>query len=226
MGKACLGQGMAYFPQIVFFAGLILAAGYGATAFIEDPRNVRFPVKVLSVWALAAWAWLSGGSWLLTGALFASSIGDGFLAQKDGEKWLLPGMAAFFIAHVAYVILFNQHLPEGIVTNEPPQIALLVIAAVYLGLISSKLGAMRWPVFAYAVVILAMGCAALTLPAQYVWAAYGAIAFIASDMILSLELFVLPENAPARKITSPLVWVLYWGGQAAIAYAFISPLTV
>jgi len=210
---------MSYLPLI---AAGIFALAYGTILNSSNPSGLRTVVKSGSVAMLALWALLGGAHWVLCLALVLSAVGDAFLAQKNGEKWLLPGMGAFFAAHVAYVFLFNTELPNGMVTNEAPQLILLVVGAIFLGLISTKLGSMRWPVLTYSVVILAMGCAALSLPPEFAWAKYGALAFILSDMILSLELFVMPQDAPARKVTSPLLWFLYWGGQAAIAWAFIA----
>ena len=199
-----------------------MAVCYGTTRHFVDPNNLRPAAKVMSIWALALWALLNGGPWLLVAALLLSSIGDGFLALKDTDKWLLPGMGAFFAAHVAYLFLFHGVLTEGINFTAVPQFILLVIGFTFLASIFGKLGDMRWPVLAYAMVILAMGGAALSLPPEYAWAMYGALAFIASDAILSLELFVLPEDSATRRVTSPLLWFLYWGAQAAITYAFIA----
>jgi uncharacterized membrane protein YhhN len=53
---------------------------------------------------------------------------------------------------------------------------------------------------------------ALVLPA--------ALAFMASDITLAFETFVLAEDHPARRATPYMVWPLYWGAQAAFLLAF------
>jgi uncharacterized membrane protein YhhN len=49
----------------------------------------------------------------------------------------------------------------------------------------------------------------------------GALMFMASDFILSLELFVLDPQSALRKITRHAIWGLYWCGQALIAWPFL-----
>ena len=44
----------------------------------------------------------------------------------------------------------------------------------------------------------------------------GAILFVVSDFVLATELFRLPEDAPVRRITAPVVWWTYVGAQALI----------
>ena len=86
------------------------------------------------------------------------------------------------------------------------------------------LGEMRWPVFAYTAVILMMGAAALRLDPVYWPVTLGAIMFIASDMILSLQLFRKPADQPAGTVSSLAVWTLYFGGQALIAWGMLNAL--
>ena len=84
-----------------------------------------------------------------------------------------------------------------------------------------KLGAFRLPVLAYSAVIFSMGAFAILLPDILRLATWGAMAFIASDAILSAELFAAPDDAKPHPVAARLVWVLYFGGQALIAAAFM-----
>ena len=223
-GGLSLSQPGAYAGRVstaAFIAAALLALLYGTVFSRAEPSPVRTAAKTGSVILLAVWAALAGGPLWLIAALGLSAIGDACLAQRDEERWLLPGMGAFFAAHVAYVLLFAGVVSGGFQIHAPAQFALLALGAAFLAFLWPKLEDMRWPVLAYTLVIVAMGCAALLLPPAFAWAKWGALAFIASDMILSQELFVLQKSAPVRRITSPLLWALYWGGQAAIAWAFI-----
>lgn len=175
---------------------------------------------------LAGIAFAAGGPWLLWGALIASAVGDLFLAGKP-ERWLLPGMGAFFLAHVFYVALFWQ-LGEGAGWSWPVKMAqaALVFGGVFyirwlVPWIEKK---MRVPVILYGAVILMMGAAAIALPDQWRLATAGALMFIASDSILAHQLFCRPADAPANKPASYAVWFLYFFGQAAITLGLILPL--
>jgi hypothetical protein len=44
----------------------------------------------------------------------------------------------------------------------------------------------------------------------------GAGLFVASDLVLSVELFRMKEDSPATRVASHLVWPLYWVGQGLI----------
>jgi uncharacterized membrane protein YhhN len=104
--------------------------------------------KVLLMPTLAVWARLNGGPVTLIVALLASLGGD-FLLQIDQ---LLPGMAAFGVAHVCYIVLF---------TPKATHRSLLVVAAygvVWAGalvLLWPGLGDDRIPVAAYSLLVTA-----------------------------------------------------------------------
>ena len=66
-----------------------------------------------------------------------------------------------------------------------------------------------------------MGAAALRLDTAYWLVTLGAVMFIASDAILSLQLFRKPADEPAGIAPSLAVWFLYFGGQALIAWGML-----
>ena len=194
---------------------------YGFLFSYRGEGPARAVLKVSGVAILAAIAFATGGPWLLWAALLASAIGDAFLAGKP-ERWLLPGMAAFFLAHVFYVILFWQMGQGG--AGWPvkvAQAALVLGGAAYIFWLSPSLGKMRLPVIAYGAVILMMGAAALDLPIANWLVALGALMFIASDALLANELFRRPPGEAARKLPSIALWFLYFFGQAAITLGVV-----
>ena len=183
----------------------------------------KLVVKTGSTALLAGFAYLAGGPWLLVAALALSSVGDAFLAL-DGEKWLKPGMAAFFLAHIAYVALF-WGLPQadrGLLILAA-QVVLVFGGVIFIRWLAPWLAEMRYPVFAYGAVILMMGAAALRLDPQYLLVIIGAMMFIASDVILSLQLFTRPAGEAPRLAPSLAVWGLYFFGQALIAWGLVHP---
>ncbi len=195
------------------------ALAYGFVFSFRGDGPARTFLKVSGVLILAGIAFAAGGPWLLWGALFASAVGDAFLAGKP-ERWLLPGMAAFFLAHVFYVVLFWQLGEAGEGWSLPVKIAqtaLVVAGAFYIRWLVPWIGKpMRLPVILYGAVILMMGAAAIALPGAFWPVTIGALMFIASDSILAHQLFCRPAEAPPNKLASYAVWFLYFFGQAAI----------
>ena len=196
------------------------ALAYGFLFSFRGDGPARTLLKVSGVVILAGMAYAVGGPWLLWGALLASAVGDAFLAGKP-ERWLLPGMAAFFLAHVFYVLLFWQLGEGGGDARSLPvkiaQAALVVAGAFYIRWLVPWIGKpMRLPVILYGAVILMMGAAAIALPEPWRLVTIGALMFIASDSILAHQLFCRPANAPPNKLASYAVWFLYFFGQAAI----------
>ena len=203
------------------------ALAYGFVFSFRGDGPARTLLKVSGVLILAGIAFAAGGPWLLWGALIASAVGDAFLAGKP-ERWLLPGMAAFFLAHVFYVALFWQLGEAGEGWSLPVKIAqtaLVVAGAFYIRWLVPWIGKpMRLPVILYGAVILMMGAAAIALPGAFWPVTIGALMFIASDSILAHQLFCRPAEAPPNKLASYAVWFLYFFGQAAIAWGVLRPL--
>ena len=179
-------------------------------------------LKTTATALLTVWAFTADAPLTIVLALAFSTLGDALLGASE-EKFLLPGMGAFFLAHAAYVPLFWDHAAE----TRPlfilgAQILITLGGALFVrSLVPWMEKAMRIPVILYAVIILVMTNGALRLDPGLWLATLGALAFISSDLILSLELFRMPTDAPVRRLTSRLVWFLYYGGQAAIAWAFV-----
>lgn len=196
-------------------AGL-LAVAYGFALSRAPPGPAKLILKISGMLVLTGLATWMGGPWLLVAGLAASTLGDAFLAGRT-DRWLIPGMAAFFAAHVFYVILFwSAGQVSGDALNYAARAALVLAGAGYIAWLSPSLGAMRWPVFAYGAVILVMGAAAIALPPGYGLVLIGALMFILSDALLANELFRRPSGEPARFWPSITLWHLYFFGQMLI----------
>ncbi len=206
----------------VLIGSIALSALYGLFFCNRSPSLIRVLIKTGATALLTLWAYLAGGPTLLVAALAFSTLGDAFLGASE-ERFLLPGMGAFFIAHVAYIAAFWGHIAgDRTILILIAQVALTFGAAAFIrSLVPWIDKPMRLPVIGYAVIIAVMGNAALRLTPDLWLATAGALAFMASDLILSFELFRLPPDHPARPITSRFIWTLYYGGQALIAYALI-----
>lgn len=205
----------------VLFASILLSVIYGTLFCYRPPSIAKTVIKVATTGLLALWVFGLGGTILLVTALVFGTIGDGFMSG-DPKKWLLPGLLAFFAGHLAYLGLFmtTPHIPLNSIT-------LLIACTVFLfsaGFIAflwKSLEDMRWPVVAYTAVIALMGATAARLDIGTPLVVIGAAMFILSDVLVALEVFKIDEDASIRRITSPLLWVLYYGGQLLIAYGFL-----
>jgi len=200
----------------------VLALLYGLLLSRAPPSLAKLLLKTSGMLVMTGVAAAAGAPWLLVAGLAASTLGDAFLAGRP-ERWLIPGVAAFFTAHVFYVALFwTSGQVSGDVLNDAARAVLVLAGAGYLAWLSPSLGPMRLPVLAYGAVILMMGAAAIALPPGYVLVLIGALMFIASDAILAHELFRRPAGDPARFWPSITLWHLYFFGQAAILFGFIT----
>ncbi|QUD86872.1 lysoplasmalogenase [Phenylobacterium montanum] len=202
--------------------GLSAAAGVGYVFLLERPPGaLRTLVKTLAVAALAALAYLRDAPTGLVVALALSAAGDAFLAG-DPDRWLPLGLGAFLLAHVAYVWQFlHDGGGRAALAAEPVRAGGVIMAfaagIMMLAWLWRSLGALRPAVAVYALALSAMVAAAFTLPKFLAPAMAGAVMFMASDAILSAELF----KGLRSRLSTHAVWGLYYGAQAAIAYAYL-----
>jgi uncharacterized membrane protein YhhN len=133
-------------------------------------------------------------------ALLLSMAGDAFLLA--GDRLFVPGLAAFLLAHVAYLVgflLVDDWRPAGLAVG-------IVGSLVLLGTVGRRVlgaaGALRPAVACYLVTILAMAtvaCAALP-PVGVA----GALLFVASDSLLGWRMFVVEGASPPGR---PPAWM-------------------
>lgn len=196
---------------------------YGLSLQFRPSGALRTAVKTVSVGALAVLAWRSDAPLPLIAALALSAVGDAFLAG-DPKRWLPAGLSAFLAAHIVYVVFFLEI--GGLSVLATPSWRWLGGAgalALGSGLVSwlwKDLGVLRPAVIAYALAISAMVAAAFSLPIARISAMVGAVGFMLSDGVLSWRLFRWGERPAA--LADHLVWWLYFGGQLAIATAFLT----
>lgn len=146
--------------------------------------------------------------------LGACVLGD-FLLSRPGVRALRAGIVGFATGHVLYVLALvsggELHWPWG-----------LALALVALGLsteiwLQPHTGVLRLPVRVYVALILAMGIAAGATGSGLLIA--GALAFIASDLLLSVDLFRRPAGRVAR-VAPFAIWGMYVAAQALLMLGF------
>jgi uncharacterized membrane protein YhhN len=155
---------------------------------------------------------------LLATALALSCVGD-VLLHLGFRRYFGLGLGAFFLAHVAYILLFVRSWPRPL---RPRRLDLLLVAVVLVysvvvtGWLSSRLGGYALPVIAYSIAITAMAVSAIVarFSTPLVW--MGAMLFIFSDSLIAAGRFrtVLP-------LAAYLIWPTYYLGQYAIAIGFL-----
>ncbi|MEZ5996873.1 MAG: lysoplasmalogenase family protein [Hyphomonadaceae bacterium] len=216
-------MGETHLPLAFWLLGAlgVAAAGvYGSYFLARPPTLLRTLVKTAFMAAIAAALSTAQIPTPLVLAAAFSALGDFFLGFD--KKWILPfGILAFLLAQLLYVVIFvalwffsGDNAPLW-----PRYAAMALIIATTLAFLiwmAPKLGWFALGVVPYALAITAMAAAAMWLP----WAGWpamiGALSFLVSDLVLSAELFRLPADAPARRITAPVVWWTYAAAQVLI----------
>ena len=200
---------------VLLQVGLVAAAVFFA-AVAADLDALRVAVKPIPVLCLIAWLMPLAGRdvRLIALGLALSLVGD--VCLELSPSLFVPGLVAFLLAHVAYVVAYVGR-------TRALHLARLVPVALY-GLLAFRwlepsLGAMKGPVVAYVVVICAMMWRAWAQIGErphaprLAWAAaLGATSFAISDTMVAYNRFV--GSSLALKLA---LMVLYWGAQWAIA---------
>lgn len=197
----------------LFALGVIAAVLYlsRTNSALRWKRSIR---KTLPVALFALAAALEGAPLLLSLALALSALGD-LALSRPGTRAFLFGMISFALAHIAYIALM---LPQAEVSTI---LLLPALAMVLFGLSTERwlaphTGELRLPVRAYVVVIMIMGIAALGLAETHPLALIGALLFVVSDLVLSIETFVMGPAHRRRNMAGKTVWITYIAAQACL----------
>jgi uncharacterized membrane protein YhhN len=199
--------------------GLAAAIAWFAILLGDAESGRYLVVKGAAVGALALWAAAGrrrvDGAALLAVALAAHAAGDLLL-----EIAFLAGVAAFFAGHLLYIALFWRRrltLDEVGAARKLGLGLIALVAALFVVVLAPRLrGAMAIAVPLYAAALAAMCGAAWLCRRGRPWVAAGATLFLASDALLSLQLFA--GGVPGGRLA---VWPLYFGGQALIAWGWL-----
>ena len=165
------------------FAGLAFA-DWAAVA--TRARRLEYAAKPAALAVLVICAVRDGGSAWLVAALALSLAGDVFL-MLPGDRFV-PGLAAFLLAHVAYVAAFRA--PAAVRLGWFVA-ALVVTAPLGLRILRAAAPELRGAVAAYMAAIALMVASALASGIRL--AALGAILFLVSDSLIAWDRFVGPH---------------------------------
>lgn len=175
----------------------------------------------LFLWFIGRVPLQGGSAWFAVGLLF-SLLGDVALLSERG---FLGGLAAFFLAHLCYLVGFNTPLGEVPLFWSLPIAILLAMSAARLlrriaaGLLEHAMGNLIAPVYAYGLVLSLMLLSALMTLFRRDWSTAAALAlsggaalFYFSDLLLAWNRFVTP-------LKQGRLWtmILYHLGQILLA---------
>jgi len=179
---------------------VLLAAGAIAGASVEGLRWLHYLCKPAAMLAIIASAARGRHgpyrSWILAGLLL-SLLGDIFLMLPVDA--FVPGLAAFLLAHLAYIVALRRDLGAAQLWWSAPLLAVYA-AANLAGLWPHLPAPLRVPVIAYTVVLASMAAIALARAGHAPrgagrgprMAALGALLFVASDSLLAWDRFAGP----------------------------------
>ena len=183
---------------------------------------IRPYIKAVMGIALALYCLFAPSAPILIMAIgFAlSALGD-FLLDLPDDKGFTLGLFAFFTAHIAFIVyLWPLMVPFHHFTIMEVLIVIITILSsviFYIWLKPSLSKDLIVPVAAYSTVIALMGITAFTTTATSLLIPLGALLFIVSDVVLSIEKFKF--KFPWDK---EINWALYAGGQILLALGVVS----
>ena len=179
---------------------LAVARGWRAVEYLAKPATLA----LLLLYAASA----PNPAWWLIAALTLSLLGDVYLMLPD--DLFVPGLVAFLLAHIAYIIGFDASVLPRLVWS----IVLLAVCSPLAWRImrSVESAALRAAVGLYLLIIAVMVGSAIATGA--VLAALGALLFFASDTLIAWNRFVRPY--PWARVA---IMVTYHVGQFGLVVA-------
>jgi uncharacterized membrane protein YhhN len=226
---------LAYGLLIIGSAAFILGFAFGR---LDAERAHRSPTwtrmlnsAALVLAALALWRGVASGTplvayaGLVCGGMALSFLGDILMARLIRlPLHPAPGMVAFGLAHVLYIIGYAQ-AGQALGLRNPVAWGAAVAVAVLLGIVVWRLVAynpreeavLLYGALGYTVLLAAMTGAAAALALQdgrFTLLAVGALLFLISDAILANRLF----HHNNWLLVGDLVWAIYIAGQSLIVF--------
>jgi uncharacterized membrane protein YhhN len=210
---------------------VLVAAGFDWLAIIKKTQRVKYITKPLVIILLIAWFYAFTGfhseGILFALALVFSGLGDVWLMLPG--NFFLMGLAAFFVAHGAYIAAFTPTLPRSPIVAVILAVALIIVSIFFFtqiraGIIRTR-GARRLRVLSavYCFILTIMTVSAISTLTRPEWlfehalqAAIGGVLFFISDTLLAYDRFVKPMKYGrlAVRVTYHLGQILLISGAA------------
>ncbi len=170
---------------------------------------------------------------LIVAGLVMGLIGDIILDLKimypeEGDKYFVVGTTSFIVGHIFYfvgVLLYNNSvLAENLLWNILISAGVAIVLTLIIMLSSKKMnmdfGKMLWLVVLYSFILTFMTAftisIAIYVPMFWIFAG-GMIAFLLSDLVLSMQYF----GGRNEKVWIYINHLLYYAAQALIAFSIL-----
>lgn len=173
-------------------------------------------VAFLALWAAANARERTG--WMIAAVLGFGALGD-YLLDAMG---LIPGAAAFAVGHLIAITLYLRNRRTNLTGSQKllalatMPLALLIAWGLTKGAAADKMG----PAIGYTALVAAMAATAWASRFPRYRTGIGAMMFLASDLFI----FAGEGAVLSKDVALWLVWPLYFGGQALIAWGVVSTL--
>ena len=193
------------------------------------PYPFSWAVKMLPIFLLIAITWQHSKQLIVQQkptsvrffifGLLLSSCGD-FLLDYNQQDWFIFGLAAFFIAHLCYLISLKP-FNNVYIADKKPLILITYIGfgALMFMLFINGLAELFIPVLAYMIVLLLMALATVFSHRSNLWLVLGGISFVLSDSLIGFDKF-------NSAIVQNQLWVMatYYFAQFALVKGYLMSL--
>ena len=156
---------------------------------------------------------------LLGSALIFSSVGDIFLALRNGDYFAF-GLLSFLVAHLFFITLWLRNWSKPMQTNTAQKLLLTVLIAflvVMLWWLLPVPNDLSIPVTIYMCVLTIMVITAALANFKTAWIISGASLFMLSDSLIALSTF---KNVVGGTLAGFLIWSTYYLAEYFIALGF------
>lgn len=203
----------------IFWAAIGAGLSYMIPVILQSYSPVTTVWKGAGVGLLALWA--ARNAWSFDGRLIAAVLGLGALADMLLEVEFLVGGTVFAIGHMVAIYFYLRNRRPNLSTSQKLLSLLLIPLATYLAWAMPHDAAQANQAALYSLFVTAMAAAAWISRFPRYRTGIGAMMFVISDLFIfsrfgPLEGWLLPDF---------LVWPLYFGGQALIAWGVVDTLT-
>lgn len=204
------------------------ALAIGTAYMLPVMMDVRGPTIILwkgaGVGLLALWAAVNGRDRM--GQMAALMLGFGALGDVLLEtSGLIFGAFAFLFGHVIAIGLYNQNPRPALTTSQRwlsavvAPLSLAICWALLSGVAESSTAQFAGALF-YTLVVSVMAAMAWVSSFPRYRVGLGAMLFLISDLLI----FARIGGAVPADIARMLIWPLYFGGQALIAWGVVTTL--
>lgn len=204
---------------LYFMTGILYVILKPHTTFYEDLfiKSLIIPLLIV-IFIIEMRHIMTPLSFIMLAGLFFSWAGDVSL-----EFSFIAGLVCFLTAHIMYIIVFFMTPGENVIFSNRWYLILpvLIYGVVLVGVLNDDLGAMRYPVILYTMVILTMVAGAINrlkkVSRLSFWLVLaGAVLFVFSDSSIALNRFSFPF-----KLSGYVIMLTYITAQFMITSGFI-----